>query len=44
MFAELNKLAVSNCLTFSTYVDDVTFSTSNDGYDFNSILNENHNS
>ena len=40
MFAELNKLAVSNCLTFSTYVDDVTFSTSNDGYDFNSILNE----
>lgn len=40
MFAELNKIAVSNGLTFSTYVDDVTFSTDDDDYDFNKIIDK----
>lgn len=40
MFAELNKLAIENNLIFSTYVDDVTFSTNNDNFDFNIILNK----
>lgn len=38
MFAELNKIALENDLIFSTYVDDVTFSTNNEEFDFNSIL------
>lgn len=40
MFAELNKLAIENNLAFSTYVDDVTFSTNNEKFDFNNILNK----
>ena len=40
MFAELNKLAIENNLVFSTYVDDVTFSTNNEKFDFNNILNK----
>lgn len=40
MFAELNKLAIENNLIFSTYVDDVTFSTNNEKFDFNNILNK----
>lgn len=40
MFAELNKLAIENNLIFSTYVDDVTFSTNNENFDFNNILNK----
>lgn len=38
MFAELNKIALENDLVFSTYVDDVTFSTTNEEFDFNVIL------
>lgn len=40
MFAELNKIALEKNLVFSTYVDDVTFSTNDDNFDFNSILNQ----
>ena len=40
MFAELNKIALENGLIFSTYVDDVTFSTDNEEFDFNLILEE----
>lgn len=40
MFAELNKLAIENNLVFSTYVDDVTFSTNNEKFNFNNILNK----
>lgn len=40
MFAELNKLAIENNLVFSTYVDDVTFSTNNENFDFNNILDK----
>ncbi len=38
MFAELNKLALEYRLVFSTYVDDVTFSTKDDKFDFESII------
>lgn len=38
MFKELNKLAVDNGLTFSTYVDDITFSTKNEHFDFNNLI------
>lgn len=38
MFAELNKIALEKNLVFSTYVDDVTFSTDNEEFDFNSVL------
>ena len=38
MFAELNKLALEYRLIFSTYVDDVTFSTKDDKFDFESII------
>lgn len=38
MFAELNKLAIENNLIFSTYVDDVTFSTNDESFNLNSIL------
>lgn len=38
MFAELNKLALKYRLVFSTYVDDVTFSTKDDKFDFESII------
>lgn len=40
MFSELNKLALDNGLVFSTYVDDVTFSTKNEEFDFNTIIAE----
>ena len=40
MFAELNKLAIENNLVFSTYVDDVTFSTNNENFDFNNMLDK----
>ena len=39
MFAELNKIALENNLVFSTYVDDVTFSTCDEEFDYNTILN-----
>ncbi len=38
MFAELNKLALEYRLVFSTYVDDVTFSTKDNKFDFESII------
>ncbi len=38
MFAELNKLALEYRLVFSTYVDDVTFSTKDDKFNFESII------
>lgn len=38
MFAELNKLALEYRLVFSTYVDDITFSTKDDKFDFESII------
>lgn len=38
MFDELNKLALEYRLVFSTYVDDVTFSTKDDKFDFESII------
>ena len=40
MFAELNKLAKENNLIFSTYVDDVTFSTNNENFNFDIMLNK----
>lgn len=40
MFAQLNKLALNYNLTFSTYVDDITFSTKDNNFDFNSILDQ----
>ena len=40
MFAELNKIAIENKLIFSTYVDDVTFSTNEDGFDFDKIIKQ----
>ncbi|MDD4283253.1 MAG: reverse transcriptase domain-containing protein [Bacilli bacterium] len=38
MFGELNKLAIENNLIFSTYVDDVTFSTKDDDFNFEDII------
>lgn len=40
MFAELNKLAIDYDLIFSTYVDDVTFSTKDDKFDFSIIIDK----
>lgn len=34
MFSEINKIAVENNLIFSTYVDDITFSTKDENFDF----------
>ncbi|MDD4733401.1 MAG: hypothetical protein PHU05_00900 [Bacilli bacterium] len=38
MFGELNKLAIENNLIFSTYVDDVTFSTKDENLNFEYII------
>lgn len=40
MFSELNKIAIDNNLVFSTYVDDITFSTDNEDFDFSEIINQ----
>lgn len=40
MFSELNKLAIDNNLIFSTYVDDVTYSTNDEDFDFENLLNK----
>ncbi len=40
MFAELNKLALKHDLKFSTYVDDVTFSTKDENFDYSLIIKD----
>lgn len=38
MFGELNSLAYDNDLLFSTYVDDVTYSTNDETFDFENLI------